>query len=197
MTLDASRLEITVDEQAHWRRRLNVTVPADFVREEEHRAARNLAARANLKGFRRGRVPTRMIEGRFKGALRQEALDKLIGDAYREALASQSLRPISEGEIEDVHYEPESDLKFSVAFDVEPVVTVDNLGGFVVERPIPVVKEEHVEEVFDRTREQAGVLRPAEGGTPTDKDMVSVHIMRLTDEGEGTDEGRAYDFTLG
>ena len=197
MTLDASRLEITVDEQAGWRRRLNVTVPADFVREEEHRAARNLAARASLKGFRKGRVPTRMIEGRFKGALRQEALDKLIGDAYREALAAQSLRPISEGEIEDVHYEPEADLKFSVAFDVEPVVAVEKLGGFVVERPVPVVKDEHVEEVFDRIREQAGVWKPAEEGAPTDKDMVSVHIMRLTADGEETDEGRDYDFILG
>ncbi|MEX2465881.1 MAG: trigger factor [Gemmatimonadota bacterium] len=197
MTLDASRLEITVDEQDRWRRRLNVTVPADYVREEEHRAAKNLAARANLKGFRRGRVPTRMIEGRFKGALRQEALDRLIGDAYRQALQAQSLRPISEGEIENVQYEPEADLSFSVAFDVEPVVEVEKLGGFVVERPVPTVKDEHVAEVFDRIREQAGVWKPAEEGTPTDKDMVSVHIVRLTEDGEETSEGRDYDFTLG
>ncbi len=197
MTLDASRLEITVDEQARWRRRLNVTVPADFVREEEHRAARNLASRANLKGFRKGRVPTRMIEGRFKGALRQEALDRLIGEAYRQALQAQSLRPISEGEIEDVHYEPQADLRFTVAFDVEPVIEVEKFGGFVVERPVPTVTDEHIDEVFDRIREQAGVWKPAEEGTPHDKDMVSVHIVRLTDEAEESSEGRDYDFILG
>ncbi|MDZ7779183.1 MAG: trigger factor [Gemmatimonadota bacterium] len=197
MTLDASRLEITVDEEAGWKRRLNVTVPADFVREEEQKAARNLASRANLKGFRKGRVPARMIEGRFKGALRQEALDKLVGDAYREALAARELRPISEGEIENVRYEPESDLHFSVTFDVEPVVDLETLGGFVVERPVPTVTDEQVDEVLDRIREEAGVWKPAEEGLPNDKDTVSVHIVRLTEEGEETAEGRDYEIRLG
>ncbi|MEX2472773.1 MAG: trigger factor [Gemmatimonadota bacterium] len=197
MTLDVSRLEITVDEQDRWRRRINVTVPADFVRDEELRAARNLASRANLKGFRKGRVPARMIEGRFKGALRQEALDRLIGDAYRQALQARELRPISEGQIEDVKYEPEADLSFSVAFDVEPTVELEKLGGFVIERPAPKVEDQHVDDVLDRIREQAGVWKPAEEGAPTDKDMVSVHIVRLADVDEGDEEGRDYDFVLG
>jgi trigger factor len=197
MTLDASRLEITVDEQARWRRRMHVTVPADFVREEERRAAQNLAQRAHLRGFRRGRVPTRMIEGRFKAALRQEMLDRLIGDAYRQALAAQALRPISEGEIEEVRYEPDADLSFSIAFDVEPQVELGQLGGFVVERPAPSVKDEHVDEVLQRIREQAGVWKPIEEGAPVDRDLVSVHIVRLTADGEETAEGRDYDIVLG
>lgn len=197
MTLDASRLQISVDEEARWRRRMNVTVPADYVREEERRAAQNLASRAHLKGFRKGRVPARMIQSRFKGALRQEALDRLIGDAYRQALAAQSLRPISEGQIQDVTYEPEADLTFSVAFDVEPRFELEKLDGFVVERPKAEVKEEHVDEVLQRIREQAGVWKPAEEGTPQNRDMVSVHIVRLTPEGEETSEGREYEFVLG
>jgi trigger factor len=197
MTLDASRLEITVDEQARWRRRMNVTVPADFVREEELRAARNLASRANLKGFRRGRVPTRMIEGRFKGTLRQEALDRLIGDAYRQALRAQELRPISEGQIEDVRYEPEADLTFSVTFEVEPKVELEKLGGFVVERPTPTIEDQHVDDVLERIREQAGVWKPVEEGTPTDKDQVSVSIARLSGEEGDEPEARDYDIVLG
>lgn len=197
MTLDASRLEITVDEQARWRRRMNVTVPADFVREEERRAARNLASRANLKGFRKGKVPARMIEGRFRGALRQEALDRLIGDAYRQALQARSLRPISEGQIEDVRYEPEADLTFSVAFDVEPAVELEKMGGFVVERPTPTIEDQHVDDVLERIREQAGVWKPADEGTPTDKDQVSVSIARLSGEEGEEPEARDYDFVLG
>ena len=197
MTLDASRLEITVDEQARWRRRMNVTVPADFVREEEQRAARNLASRANLKGFRKGKVPARMIEGRFRGTLRQEALDRLIGDAYRQALQAESLRPISEGEIEDVRYEPDADLSFSVAFDVEPTVEIEKFGGFVVERPTPTIEDEHVDDVLERIREQAGVWKPADEGTPTDKDQVSVSIARLSDEDGEEAEARDYDLVLG
>jgi len=196
-TFDPSLLDISVAEQARWRRRMSVRVPAEIVRQEEERAARQLAARANLKGLRKGRVPARMIESRFRGTLRQEALDRLIGDAYRQALQARSLRPISEGQVADVRYEPDADLSFSVAFAVEPTFHVETVGGFVVARPAVTVSDEHVDEVLQRIREQAGVWKPVEEGTPEARDMVSVRIVRLTAEGEETDEGREYDFVLG
>lgn len=173
---------------------MSVTVPAAVVREEEQRAAKQLASRANLKGFRKGRVPTRVIETRFGGALRKEALDKLIGEAYREALSTEQLRPISEGEIEDVRYEPEQDLTFHVAFDVQPVIDIGRLGGFALERPVPEVKEEQVQAVLERIREQNGAWRPVEEGRPENGDLVAVKILRLDDEDA---EERDYDFVLG
>lgn len=197
MTLDASSLQISVQEQEAWRRRMSVTVPASLVQEEEKKAARQLASRARLKGFRKGRVPTKVIESRFGGALRKDALDKLIGDAFREALASKDLRPISEGEIDDIQYEPEADLTFSIAFDVEPVFEVERLGGFVVERPAQPVTEEQVTAVLTRIQEQNGVWAPLDEGTPEEKDLVTVKITKLGEGDEPTDEGRDYDFVIG
>lgn len=194
MAVDASRLQVSVQEQERWRRRISVTVPAAIVREEEQKAARQLASRAKLKGFRKGRVPARVIESRFGGALRREALDKLISEAYRQALASEQLRPISEGEVEDVQYAPDQDLVFSIAFDVEPQIELGRLGGFAVERTVPEVTEEHVQGVLARIQEQHGAWQPIEEGKPVDGDLVSVEILRLE---EDEDEWRDYDFVLG
>jgi len=173
---------------------MSVTVPAAVVREEERRTAKQFASQAHLKGFRKGRVPTTMIESRFGGALRKEALDKLIQEAYRQAISSQSLQPISEGHIEDVHYAPEQDLKFEVAFDVQPVIDFPRLGGFSVKKPVADVKDEHVTQVLERIREQNGAWRQADGGQPVDGDFVSVKILRL--DGKST-EARDYDLILG
>jgi trigger factor len=197
MTLDASLLQISVQEHERWRRSLSVTVPASIVQEEERKAANQLASRARLKGFRKGRVPTKVIESRFGGALRQEALDKLIGAAYREALTAEQLRPISEGEIEDVQYKPESDLTFAIAFDVEPVFEIERLGGFAVERSAEPVTDEQVDGVLSRVQEQNGVWQPLEEGQPEEKDLVSVKVTRLDEAGEPADEGRDYDFVIG
>ena len=196
MNLDASSLQISVEEGERWRRHMSVTIPAAIVQEEERKAARQLATRARLKGFRKGRVPSRVIEQRFGGALRQETLDKLVGAAYRQALAARELRPISEAEIEDLTYEPASDLTFAIAFDVEPVFTVERLGGFVVERPAHDVTDEQVDSVLRRIQEQNGVWQPAEEGMPADGDLVSVKIVRLEDD-EPADEGRDYDLVVG
>jgi trigger factor len=116
MSIDGSRLKVSVEERERWGRRLSVTVPAALVAEEEKKAAEKLAGRVNLKGFRKGRVPKSMMATRFSGALRQEALDRLVNDAYRQALAAENLRPISEGKMEELHYEPEEDLRFTISF---------------------------------------------------------------------------------
>jgi trigger factor len=194
MTIDASRLQVSVQEQERWRRRMSVTVPAAVVREEEQRTAKRFASQARLKGFRKGRVPTHVIEKQFRGALRKEALDKLIQEAYRHALESEKLQPISEGHIEDVQYAPEQDLKFEVAFDVQPVFELARLGGFAVQRPAADVKDQHVDEVLARIREQNGAWRPVQEGSPVDGDLVTVKILRL----DGSEaEARDYEFVLG
>ena len=195
MTVDASNLQVSVEEQERWRRSMSVTVPASVVQQEERRAAKQLASRARLKGFRKGRVPTKVIESRFGGALRQKALDKLIGEAYRTALAAQDLKPISEGEIQEVSYEPEQDLVFSISFDIQPRIEIARLGGFAVERPVVEVRDEHVDKVLARIQQQNGAWKPVERGQPEDRDLVSVLIKKL--QGEATDEGKEYEFLLG
>jgi trigger factor len=201
MTIDTSQLRVSVEEKERWRRVMSVTVPATVVRAEEERAAAQLASRARMKGFRKGRVPKRLIEGRFGGALRQEALDKLIQSAYRGALAAEQLRPISEGEVADLQYQPDQDLTFDIAFDVEPVIEVSRVGGFVVERATPAVTDEQVERVLARVQEQNGVWKPIEEGPPQERDLVSVEILRLDDdtdaEADAEAEVREYDFVIG
>ena len=195
MTVDASNLQVSVEEQERWRRSMSVTVPASVVQQEERRAAKHLASRARLKGFRKGHVPAKVIESRFGDTLRQEALDKLIGEAYRTALAAQDLKPISEGEIQQVIYEPERDLVFSISFDVQPRIEIAQLGGFAVERPVAEVSDEHVDEVLARIQEQNGAWQPVEQGQPEDRDLVSVLIKKL--QGQEEDEGKEYEFLLG
>ncbi|MDX1648111.1 MAG: trigger factor [Longimicrobiales bacterium] len=197
MNLDPSTLRISVEEKERWRRRMEVTIPASVVQAEERKAAQKIAAQANLKGFRKGRVPRKVIESRFGGALRQEAVDKLVGTAYREALAARELRPISEGELEDLRYQPEEDLTFAISFDVEPRFDIERVGGFVVERTVEPVADDQVDQVLGRIREQNAVWQPMEEGTPTVKDLVSVQITRLDDEGRPEGDPREYDLVLG
>lgn len=195
MSIDGSRLTVSVEEQERWRRRLSVTIPAALVAVEETKAAAKLASRVNVKGFRKGRVPKSMVTTRFAGALRQEALDHLINDAYRQALAAENLRPISEGELEDVSYEPQQDLRFAISFDVEPRIDLGRLGGFAIERPSPRVTDEHVSEILGNIRRQHGAWKPAGEGTAGDGDLVSLRIRRL-DDGASV-EGKEYELPLG
>lgn len=198
MATQTSPLRVDLQESDRWRRTLNVTVPASRVNEERARIVRRLASRLKLPGFRSGKIPERVVEERYGAALRQETLDKVIGEAYKEALGQQELRPISEGQVEKVDYEPEGDLVFSVAFDVQPEIEISRVSGFVVERPSIPVTDAEIDQVLERLRDQNAVWEPAEEGTPETGDLTAVEVQRLdpgTEAPEGEPQG--YELVLG
>ncbi len=197
MTLDVARLKIDLTEGEAWRRTLAVTVPADIVKTERQKIAKTLASRVRLPGFRAGRIPASVMEKRFGAALNQEMVDRLVGDAYREVLRLRELSPISEGEVEELDYQPDQDLSFTISFDVSPEIEFARLGGFAVQRPRADVKDADVDQVLQRLRDQNGAWAPVEEGHPVAGDLVSVSVTRLTDEGDDDEEPRPYDLVLG
>lgn len=194
MALDGSKLKVSIQEGERWRRTLQITVPREQVQAEQSRLVQELSGRVRLPGFRSGKVPRQVLEKRFGGAVQREMLDRLIGDAYKEVLSRESLRPISEGEVEDIRFQPEEDLVFSISFDVSPAVELSRLGGFQVERPSVALGDDEVDRVLDRLRDENGSWAEAETGLPVVGDLVSVAITNL---GSDTPEAKTYELILG
>lgn len=195
--IQASQLDVTVTEGDRWRRTLSVTVPADVVEAEKGAITRRLASRMKIKGFRSGKVPPGVVAKRYGAAVEREALDHLIRDAYREAVSSQSLSPISEGEVEDVSFSPKSPLSFKVSFDVRPEITVERLGGFALQKPAPTVPDDAVDQVMERLREQNATWATVSEGKPGAGDHVEVALRRLDGEDGDGEEAKQYEFILG
>ncbi len=196
MTLAASDLTIDLQEMEAWRRRLTVKVPKDAVEQERATHLKTLSRRMKLPGFRKGRVPKSMLQKRFGRAVEREVLDKVVSEAYRAAIESTELRPISEGAIEDLQHEPGQDLMFTISFDVQPEIGLDRIGGFKVERPGVDVTDEAVDRTIDRLRQQNGTWAPTASGTPEPGELVSVEIRRLDEDGVPGD-AQPYEFMLG
>lgn len=194
--IDVSQLDVTVTEGERWRRTLSVTVPADVVEAEKGAIRRQLASRMKVPGFRSGKVPESVIAKRYGPAVEKEALDQLIRDAYRGAISSQDLSPISEGEVDDVSFSPKEPLSFKVSFDVRPEITIERLGGFKAERQSPSLPDGAIEQVFDRLRDQNATWSTVTEGSPEPGDQVEVELARLDGEPEEA-EAKEYEFILG
>ena len=199
MTIDPGRLRVSVTEGERWRRELAITVPADIVGRERARIMGDLSGRVRMAGFRKGRIPARVLEQRYGPAVEQETLEKLLNEATRAAITSEQLRPISDPEVGAVRSEPGADLFFEISFDVEPRIEIERSGGFVVEKPAVDVGDADIDAVLLRLRQQNGAWRPLEDGFPEAGNAVSVSILQLDQEdGEAKDgEAKDYEFILG
>jgi trigger factor len=198
---DTTDLRIDVQEPASWSRKLSITVPGERVRRTRQSVAAKIAGSIRLPGFRKGKTPSSIVERQFGPAIDQETMDRVIQDAYREALDSQDFRPITQGTVENVTYPGgDADLTFEVQFEVQPNVELARTEGFHVVRPSDAVTDADVDQVLERLRADRATLEPiGEGEKPGYGDLVMVQITDLDETGEegAPPEPRHFRFELG
>jgi trigger factor len=193
-------LKIAVQESEAWGRRVTVTVPADRVKRTRVSVTEQIARNARLPGFRKGKLPTTLIERQFGPSIDQETVDRTIQEAYREALESQGLNPISQGRVEKVEYERGSDLSFEVDLEVRPEIELSRTSGFQVTRPTTELGDDDVDSVLERLREERGSWTPvAAGEKPEVGNQVEIEITALGEDGTAKEgeEPQSYRFVIG
>jgi len=193
-----SDLTITVEQPKAWARRMKITVPAARVEKQRRAVTSRLAGQVRIPGFRKGKVPPQVLAKQFGASIDQQAVEKVIGDAYKEALEREGFDPITQASVSNLDYQPGADVSFEVEFEVRPQIELERLGGFEVTRPRAQVSESDVVKVLDRLREERATWTPVEGASPVFGDMASVEITPLDEEGSPRPGGmRPYQIILG
>lgn len=155
--------------------RLTVEVPQDRLNAAMQRAAKRIAAKVNIPGFRKGKAPYAVVVNYVgQQAVMDEALEDLGNELYRESLKAAALEPYTTGSLEDIKTEPTLQLVFSVP--KAPEVDLGNYRQVRHEYILPVITEEQVQELLEELRERHAeeiqVERPAELG-----DVITVDIL--------------------
>ena len=176
-------------------RALQVTVPAERVRQAEDRAVQLVSRQARLPGFRRGHAPAAIVRKRFHEAIRQTVLDEVIRESWDQAREAESLKPIADPAVRNVKFEEGGPIEFELLVEVRPEVTLSRLGGFTVRREVTPVTDAQVEEQLGRLREQKATWLPVEGQRPSAGQMVRVDVTSL-EEGASAD-AQPHTFVLG
>jgi len=187
-------MEITQKESTGVDRHVQVSVPADAVKDAEDKAARRYASSVRLPGFRPGKAPATMVRKKFAEAIRQEAIEALVRDAYKEIVEKQDLKVASQPHVHDLKFEEGKPLTFEVHFELRPTVELARTSGFRVTRRNATVTDEQVRDQLEALRDQRAAWTPVEG-KPMPGDMVNVEISTGDDVTAG--EAKSYPLVLG
>lgn len=188
-------IEISHKENSGVDRHVQVSVPLDEVKIAEDKAARRYASSVRLPGFRPGKAPAQMVRKKFAEAIRQETLEAIVRDAYKEVIEKQDLKVASQPHVHDVKFEEGKPLTFELHFELRPTVELARTSGFRVTRRNTVITDENVRDQIESIRDQRASWTPVEG-KPLPGDMVNVEISA----GEDTPAGEAphsYPLVLG
>lgn len=188
-------IQITTKKSEGVERLLEVSVPAQIVRDAEEQAARRYATKVRLPGFRPGKAPAAMVRKKFAEAIRQEALEALVQDAYKQVLEQQGLQPVAQPHIHDVQFSDGEPLKFELHLEVRPELKLEKVSGFTVSRPGDAVGAEQVSEQLEALRDQRAAWNPVTE-KPMPGDQVTVLLATADEQGE-MPAGKEYRLVLG
>ncbi len=176
--------------------KLEIEIAAPDVDTALAKAYRQVVKKINLPGFRKGKVPRRILESRFGAEiLHEDALEMLVPDAYEAALAEAELDPISNPEFELVQIEESKPLVFKAVIEVLPPVVLGEYRGLDIEQEKAVIDDIQIDHHLFMLREQNARLVPREEGPVKEGDLVQIDFKGYVD-GELFEGGEAEGYSL-
>jgi trigger factor len=188
-------LEITTKKSEGGARHLEVRVPAEAVADAEDKAARRYATKLRLPGFRPGKAPAAIVRKRFGPAIREEALNSLLNEAYKEVLEREKIQPAGQPRVEHVHFDEGQPLTFELHVEVRPEIVLARTSGFRVQRNRRPVSDDQVRDQIEHLRDQRATWTPVDE-KPLPGDLVSVELATADESGTMPDP-KQYQVVLG
>ncbi|MFB9378289.1 trigger factor [Kineococcus gynurae] len=179
--------------------KLTVEVGYDELKPSLDAAYKSIAGQVQVPGFRKGKVPPRIIDQRFgRAAVLEEAVNDALPKFYQRAVEESEIQPLGQPTV-DVSQAPDptsgGDLKFSVEVDVVPTLELPTLEDLAVSVDDVTVGDDEVGTRLDALRERFGTLtgvdRPAGDG-----DFVSIDL-RAEIDGEEIESAKGISYQVG
>ncbi|MGQ9707938.1 MAG: trigger factor [bacterium] len=161
-------MEITVKSPKEWLREFEVEIEPERLRSKVEGLLEEYKDKAEIPGFRRGRVPKVILERRLGSALETAAVEELIEQALSEALKENGIKPAARARINDLEVAPDKTIRFRASIEIIPEFELMPYAGLSLKRPSPTGFDAEFEERLRALQERCAtfqpVQRPAQNG---------------------------------
>ncbi len=180
------------------KRRITVTVPADDMKKAYAASLRNVAKNARIDGFRKGHVPTKVLEMHFGPKIYSDALDKVVQQSLPQAFEQCQVEPAGVPSIaldDKANLDGSSEVIYTAEFEVMPVLEEKPLS----EMPLTVVQSKisdaDIDTMIENLRAQQGKWQVNDDAAAADGKLAKIDFVGRVN-GETFEGGSANDFSL-
>src|SRR5699024_2909581 len=189
LNLKGRAVKSSVEQLDPTRVKISVEVPYAELKPSVDEAYKTIGAQVTVPGFRKGKVPARIIDQRIgRPAVIQEAVNNGLDDFYRNAVEENELKPMGQPEVEisevpGLDGTEDGDLGFTVEVDVRPEIELPAYDSITVEVDPIEVTDADVDAELEQLRTRFGTLisvdRPA-----AEDDFVTLDLVASIDDEE-------------
>ena len=198
--------EKSVKELENSQAALTLTLDAASIEEAYSKRIQKYAKELTIPGFRKGKVPASVIERKFGDQIREESTFDTMEEALKEAYASLDKKdmplvfstPVLQDEEKLLPFKKDSDITFTVVYDVMPRFELPQYTGLEVDVPSIEITDADIDKEIERYREQNAIVRTKDGAAASG-DVVTIDYAELDADGNDIASSKrdGFTFTLG
>lgn len=175
-------MQVTIITLSPTRQEAAFEVPREDLQPHFDKAYEEFRPKAQLKGFRKGKVPLPMIKKIYGEAIEHDAIDGIANDLFRAAMEERHVQPLGTPSMTNLEFERKEYLRFTVKYDVRPAITLKNYTGIAVEKPVHHVTDAEVEDEIHHLRRSNSTTTEVETVTDSEHTVIA-DVQELDDAG--------------
>lgn len=185
-------MKSTVETLSPTRVRLDIEVPFDELKPSIDKAYKSIGRQLNVPGFRRGKIPPRLIDRQVgRGAVLEQAINDAIPATLNQAFTEHELRVLGQPEIEPKELADGELFSFTADVEIRPELTLPDFSTLEVLVDEVAVADSDVDAELAQLADRFGALQAVERPA-ADGDYVTVNLHAQVD-GEDIEGGSADD----
>ena len=170
-------LAVEIQSPSACERHITVTISRDDIDRYLDDAFSEMMATAAVPGFRTGRAPRKVVEGRCRQDVTEQIKGSLLMDSLSQISEEQKLAAIGEPDLDlsAVEVPQEGPMTFEFRLEVRPDFDVPNWKGMELRRPSHDFSEKDIDQQLEQMLARFGQLVPYDGEVG-DGDYLTVNI---------------------
>ena len=146
------------------------------------KAYKRFQPKAQLRGFRKGKVPMVLVKKLYGEAIEHDALDSIAETVYRQAMEEQDIQPVGQPALVDMDFRRGSHLRFKIKYEVRPEITLKKYKRISAEKLVHSVTDEEIEREILQVRRVNSTHSSVDRVTDPDH-IVTADVQELDDSG--------------
>ncbi len=189
-------MNVTVEELSPIKKKLIVEIAAEQVSTEIEKAYLKIAKTVTVKGFRKGKVPRRLLEQQYAPRMENDVVGSLINDSLYKAMIENKVNPVSQPQVvESAKLEAGNPFVYEAEVEIRPEVVASDYTGLTLEKEKFEFDESIVEERLQQLTESRSSLEVSSRKKSRDGDTVIIDFEGFID-GASFENGAAKDYQL-
>ena len=189
-------MEVKVEDVGTTKKRITLEIEPERVDRVIEASYKKLGQKANLKGFRPGKVPRPVLEKVYAGQMEEDSMRELINQNYIRAMLTQNFSPVGEPALKEKgKLEKGKPFTFTLEVEVKPQVEAKDYKGIHLQKERLVIDDQRIDERVDEIRKEKAELKDAAHDTARTGDHVVIDFEGFVGD-KPIEHGKAEDYDL-